>query len=193
MPHVLFIPLLCGGLKKPVYIHQLSRSDSVVKGQGNSVPLRGLGIGVTRPLCGIQRDGNRKSQGALARLCEFPGSKPQAYPPFPLKRYKRANSYLFHIRASLMKSSVSGFKKSTAHCCALWIEKRFFCGNSVKSCRLISACFRCARRFSPASDRRSRAALRAFRTDRSSRSSRSCAAVRHARRLRPQPHRPSRR
>ena len=50
------------------------------------------GIGVTRPLCGIQRDGNRKSQGALARsrsgrvcrrqrtapLCEFPGSKPQA-------------------------------------------------------------------------------------------------------------------
>ena len=31
------------------------------------------GIGVTRPLCGIQRDGNRKSQGALARLCEFPG------------------------------------------------------------------------------------------------------------------------
>ena len=49
---------------------------------------RGLGIGITRPLCGIQRDGNRKSQGALARsrsgrvcrrqrtapLCEFPGS-----------------------------------------------------------------------------------------------------------------------
>ena len=33
-----------------------------------------LGIGVTRPLCGIQRDGNRKSQGALAPLCEFPGS-----------------------------------------------------------------------------------------------------------------------
>ena len=36
------------------------------------------GIGVTRPLCGIQRDGNRKSQGVLARLCEFPGSSPQA-------------------------------------------------------------------------------------------------------------------
>ena len=34
------------------------------------------GIGVTRPLCGIQRDGNRKSQGALARLCEFPGRIP---------------------------------------------------------------------------------------------------------------------
>ena len=30
-----------------------------------------------RPLCGIQRDGNRKSQGALARLCEFPGSAAQ--------------------------------------------------------------------------------------------------------------------
>ena len=26
-----------------------------------------------RPLCGIQHGGNRKSQGALARLCEFPG------------------------------------------------------------------------------------------------------------------------
>ena len=163
MPHVLFIPLLCGGLKKPVYIHQLSRSDSVVKGQGNLVPLRGL------------------------------GQRPNRNPIFLLKRYKRANSYLFHIRASLMKSSVSGFKKSTAHRCALWIEKRFFCGNSVKSCRLISACFRCARRFSPASDRRSRAALRAFRTDRSSRSSQSCAAVRRARRLQPQPRRPSRR
>ena len=145
-------------------LSQLSRSDSVVKGQGNSVPLRGL------------------------------GRRPNRIPPlFPLKRYKRANSYLFHIRASSVKSSVSGFKKSTAHRCALWIEKRFFCGNSVKSCRLISACFRCARRFFPASDRRSRAARRAFRTDRSSRSSRSCAAVRRARRLRPQPHRPSRR
>ena len=55
-------------------------------------PSGGFGIGVTRPLCGIQRDGNRKSQGALARsrsgrvcrrqrtapLCEFPGSGPQA-------------------------------------------------------------------------------------------------------------------
>ena len=50
----------------------------------------GWGIGITRPLCGIQRDGNRKSQGALARsrsgrvcrrqrtapLCEFPGKAP---------------------------------------------------------------------------------------------------------------------
>ena len=33
-------------------------------------------IEITRPLCGIQRDGNRKSQGALARLCEFPGRIP---------------------------------------------------------------------------------------------------------------------
>ena len=57
-------------------------------GFGDDVPKRVLGIGVTRPLCGIQRDGNRKSQGVLARsrsgrvcrrqrtapLCEFPGS-----------------------------------------------------------------------------------------------------------------------
>ncbi len=64
------------------------------KGAGNNVPCWGLGIGVTRPLCGIQRDGNRKSQGALARsrsgrvcrrqrtapLCEFPGSKPHRSP-----------------------------------------------------------------------------------------------------------------
>ena len=41
----------------------------------------GFGIGVTRPLCGIQRDGNRKSQGALARLCEFPGSAAPSFPP----------------------------------------------------------------------------------------------------------------
>ena len=26
-----------------------------------------------RPLCGKKHGGNRKSQGALARLCEFPG------------------------------------------------------------------------------------------------------------------------
>ena len=55
---------------------------------------QGLGIGITRPLCGIQRDGNRKSQGALARsrsgrvcrrqrtapLCEFPGSAALTFP-----------------------------------------------------------------------------------------------------------------
>ena len=34
------------------------------------------GIEITRPLCGIQRDGNRKSQGARARLCKFPGRIP---------------------------------------------------------------------------------------------------------------------
>ena len=42
----------------------------------------GFGIVAMRPLCGIQHGGNRKSQGALARLCEFPGvaipSPPQA-------------------------------------------------------------------------------------------------------------------
>ena len=31
------------------------------------------GIGITRPLCGVQRDGNRKSQETLAFLYEFPG------------------------------------------------------------------------------------------------------------------------
>ncbi len=64
------------------------------KGCREQVPCWGLGIGVTRPLCGIQRDVNRKSQGALARsrsgrvcrrqrtapLCEFPGSKPHRSP-----------------------------------------------------------------------------------------------------------------
>ena len=69
------------------------------------IPSGGFGIGVTRPLCGIQRDGNRKSQGALARsrsgrvcrrqrtapLCEFPGSAAQGNPRNPkiAKRVKR--------------------------------------------------------------------------------------------------------
>ena len=59
-----------------------------------------------RPLCGIQRDGNRKSQGALARsrsgrvcrrqrtapLCEFPGSAAQRNPRDPvLKREAHKN------------------------------------------------------------------------------------------------------
>ena len=61
---------------------------------GMKSPQQVLGIGVTRPLCGIHRDGNRKSQGALARsrsgrvcrrqrtapLCEFPGSAAQRNP-----------------------------------------------------------------------------------------------------------------
>ena len=42
------------------------------------------GIGATRPLCGIQRGGNRKSQGALARLCEFPGISPPKSPKNPI-------------------------------------------------------------------------------------------------------------
>ena len=64
------------------------------KGCREQCSLLGLGIGVTRPLCGIQRDENRKSQGALARSrsgrvcrrqrtappCEFPGSKPHHSP-----------------------------------------------------------------------------------------------------------------
>ena len=42
------------------------------------------GIGATRPLCGIQRGGNRKSQGVLARLCEFPGISPPKSPKNPI-------------------------------------------------------------------------------------------------------------
>ena len=42
------------------------------------------GIEATRPLCGIQRGGNRKSQRALARLCEFPGR----FRPLPPKSPK---------------------------------------------------------------------------------------------------------
>ena len=42
------------------------------------------GIGATRPLCGIQRGGNRKSQRALARLCEFPGISPPKSPKNPI-------------------------------------------------------------------------------------------------------------
>ena len=37
-----------------------------------------------RPLCGIQHGGNRKSQGALARLCEFPGISPPKSPKNPI-------------------------------------------------------------------------------------------------------------
>ncbi len=62
--------------------------------EGQSSLRRGLGIGVTRPLCGIQRDGNQKSHGVLARSrsgrvcrrqrtappCEFTGSKPHHSP-----------------------------------------------------------------------------------------------------------------
>ena len=50
-----------------------------LRGQGE---LRG--IEATRPLCGIQRGGNRKSQRALARLCEFPGR----FRPLPPKSPK---------------------------------------------------------------------------------------------------------
>ena len=72
----------------------ISNHREAEKGCREQVPCWGLGIGVTRPLCGIQRDGNRKSQGALARSrsgrvcrrqrtappCEFPGSKPHHSP-----------------------------------------------------------------------------------------------------------------
>ena len=37
-----------------------------------------------RPLCGIQHGGDRKSQGALARLCEFPGISPPKSPKNPI-------------------------------------------------------------------------------------------------------------
>ena len=36
-------------------------------GFGDEIPKRDLGIGVTRPLCGIQRDGNRKSHKPAAK------------------------------------------------------------------------------------------------------------------------------
>ena len=42
------------------------------------------GIVAMRPLCGIQHGGNRKSQGALARLCEFPGISPPKSPKNPI-------------------------------------------------------------------------------------------------------------
>ena len=44
----------------------------------------GFGIVAMRPLCGIQHGGNRKSQGALARLCEFPGISPPKSPKNPI-------------------------------------------------------------------------------------------------------------
>ena len=55
-------------------------------GRGNALRwgLGIRGIGATRPLCGIQRGGNRKSQGALARLCEFPGISPPKSPKNPI-------------------------------------------------------------------------------------------------------------
>ena len=58
--------------------HRL-RTMHALRGQGE---LRG--IEATRPLCGIQRGGNRKSQRALARLCEFPGR----FRPLPPKSPK---------------------------------------------------------------------------------------------------------
>ena len=52
------------------------------------------GIGATRPLCGIQRGGNRKSQGALARLCEFPGISPPKSPKNPITLIKTSRDTL---------------------------------------------------------------------------------------------------
>ncbi len=50
----------------------------------------GRGIGAMRPLCGNQHGGNRKSQGALALLCEFPGlgQRPNVTPRHPFLLYK---------------------------------------------------------------------------------------------------------
>ena len=61
-----------------------------LRGQGE---LRG--IEATRPLCGIQRDGNRKSQGARARLCEFPGfgAAPQRSPKLFLVQRQRRGAF----------------------------------------------------------------------------------------------------
>ena len=77
-----------------IHLFFFSNRREAKKGCREQVPCWGLGIGVTRPLCGIQRDGNRKSQGSLARSrsgrvcrrqrtappCEFPGSKPHRSP-----------------------------------------------------------------------------------------------------------------
>ena len=84
------------------------------KGCREQVPCWGMGIGVTRPLCGIQRDGNRKSQGALARSrsgrvcrrqrtappCEFPGSKPHHSPSM--------DCIAIHLLSPLFKPPRSG-------------------------------------------------------------------------------------
>ena len=65
----------CGGWG---YVPALQAGDALRWGLG----IRG--IGATRPLCGIQRGGNRKSQGVLARLCEFPGISPPKSPKNPI-------------------------------------------------------------------------------------------------------------
>ena len=78
----------------------LSRREAEVDGQGSSVPLWGLGIEATRPLCGIQRGGNRKSQGAEGvretgasaagrgqrPYASFPDQSPNRFPDYILRR-----------------------------------------------------------------------------------------------------------
>ena len=85
--------------------HRL-RTMHALRGQGE---LRG--IEATRPLCGIQRGGNRKSQRALARsrsgrvcrrqrtapLCEFPGR----FRPLPPKSHKNPITHLKTSRDTL--------------------------------------------------------------------------------------------
>ena len=64
------------------------------------------GIGVTRPLCGIQRNGNRKKR--IAFLYEFPGAAPQCSPirkctyTIPAPRIREAG-YLHIIPTAIAK------------------------------------------------------------------------------------------
>ena len=89
----------------------------VERGFGDEIPQQVLGIGVTRPLCGIQRDGNRKSQGALARsrsgrvcrrqrtapLCEFPGSAALSSPLSPLRAKPKSMSSRTALRGVIRR------------------------------------------------------------------------------------------
>ena len=61
------------GAKRPLILLPLLQAAAKRRLSLGMISSSRFGIEVTRPLCGIQRDGNRKSQGALARLCEFPG------------------------------------------------------------------------------------------------------------------------
>ena len=87
------------GAKRPLIPLTLLQTAAKRRWSLGMISPSGFGIGVTRPLCGIQRDGNRKSQGALARsrsgrvcrrqrtapLCEFPGvATPSPHSPFSL-------------------------------------------------------------------------------------------------------------
>ena len=86
------------GAKRPLILLTLLQTAAKRRWGLGMISPSGFGIEVTRPLCGIQRDGNRKSQGVLARsrsgrvcrrqrtapLCEFPGISPPKSPKNPI-------------------------------------------------------------------------------------------------------------